>query len=81
MFLQEQAVKTEIRLVYGARTLLAVDECVFVRTYLLTPECEVVARSVRASLQGMCRAERPGFESRSDHQLFISTFHLIHSYL
>lgn len=68
MFLKEQAVKTEIRLVYGARTV-AVDECVcscFFRELIKTNALsELSDQLLRASLPGMCRAGRPGFESRS----------------
>lgn len=38
---------------------------------------ELVALMVRASLKGLCQAIRPGFESRFDRELFISTFHLV----
>lgn len=39
---------------------------------------ELSDQLVRASLLGMCRAGRPGFESRSNHQLFIGNSHLVH---
>lgn len=39
---------------------------------------ELLAQFVRASLTGMCLAERPGFESRSDPEPFISTFFISH---
>lgn len=32
---------------------------------------------VRASLSGMCRAVRPGFEPHSDHQFLISKFYFV----
>lgn len=38
---------------------------------------EIVVQLVRASLPGVCRAECPGFEPRSDLKLFINKFHLV----
>lgn len=38
---------------------------------------ELVAQVDRASPLGLCRVERLGFELFSDHQLLISTVHLV----
>lgn len=36
----------------------------------ITKQTELIAQLVRASKPGLCLVERPGFESRSDHNLF-----------
>lgn len=38
---------------------------------------ELVAQLGRALSSGVCRAERPGFETQLYQQVFIGTFHLV----
>lgn len=42
-----------------------------VKIQIVFVSCELMAQLVRASLPGLCRAEHPGFESYSEHLLFI----------